>query len=456
MSTCTRPAFASRPRRLPACILLAAALTALAAFLGPRATADQPPGSQGKSIEQITEGIQKLRGLRFTKTVPVVVKTPQEATQMAIADFERKYSAHQLWLEGIVGAQLGLYPAGTDIKQETVRLLKREMAGFYDPHTRQMVMVEATTGKPGASPDADELVRKGDSQAEVVLAHELTHALQDQHFDLDHKLDALSDSDDGLLALKCVAEGDATLTAYGYVTGRMDDSALAALLLHLSQLPPVLAEQLKETPEAIATAIAFQYSQGAAFVARAFRRGGWPAVNDLYRNPPQSSRQIMEPELYFDHRAALAKIGIGGYSELLSGWRAADHNTLGALFIGAILKAHLAKDSRDLEVIHHWLGDRMEILEKGDAVAVIWIVVFDDAVSAVRFDKAYSAVLDKLPSEPPHRAETNANAVLVIVGPPARQFSELAPAIWKATTIKASGAFASQPAPEIASAGKGQ
>ncbi len=104
----TRPAFASRPRRLPACILLAATVAALAAFPGPRATADQPRAGRGKSIDQIREGVQKLRGLRFNTTVPVVVKSPKEATEMAVADFERKYSEHQLWLEGIVGAQLGL------------------------------------------------------------------------------------------------------------------------------------------------------------------------------------------------------------------------------------------------------------------------------------------------------------------------------------------------------------
>ena len=74
-----------------------------------------------------------------------------------------------------------------------------------------------------------------DITGEMILAHELTHALQDQHFHLEHMMDAVKDNDDRDLALKALAEGDATLSGFGYVNGKLDNATINTILLRLGR-----------------------------------------------------------------------------------------------------------------------------------------------------------------------------------------------------------------------------
>jgi len=84
----------------------------------------------------------------------------------------------------------------------------------------------------------------------------------------------------------------------------MDDSTADALANNLKQLPQALAVQAPNTPEGLSVPLLFQYSDGVRFVAEAYRRGGWPAVDALYRKPPESTHQILHPALYFDRKRA--------------------------------------------------------------------------------------------------------------------------------------------------------
>ena len=78
----------------------------------------------------------------------MVLKTPNEVEQMVLADLHRDYSDEQLDADGKAGAMLGLFPPGIDLKAETVKLLKSQIAGFYDPHEKEMVLVEGATPVP--------------------------------------------------------------------------------------------------------------------------------------------------------------------------------------------------------------------------------------------------------------------------------------------------------------------
>src|SRR5271166_6582664 len=101
--------------------------------------------TQAGNVEQ---GIQRIRQLSFKQHVPLVLKTPNEVEQTVLADLHRDYSDEQLDADGKAGAVLGLYPLGIDLKAETVKLLKSQIAGFYDPHEKEMVLVEGATPVP--------------------------------------------------------------------------------------------------------------------------------------------------------------------------------------------------------------------------------------------------------------------------------------------------------------------
>ncbi len=176
-----------------------------------------------KQVATTEAGIQDLRQLRFKQPVPIIVKTPTEAESMMETDMMRDTTDNRLKADAVAGALTGLYPAGLDLKAASLKLLKSQVAGFYDPHGKEMVLVEGGDDI-GIWNSAAQFMIQRDVVGEMLLAHELTHALQDQNFDLGANLDKVKDNDDRTLALKSVAEGDATIAGFAYAAGRMDNA----------------------------------------------------------------------------------------------------------------------------------------------------------------------------------------------------------------------------------------
>ncbi len=385
-----------------------------------------------KKADQIVAGIQEIRQLSFNKSVPLVVKTPDEVEQMVIKDIERDYTDAQLDADGRAGAMLGFFPPGINLKAETVKLLKSQIAGFYDPHDKQMVLVEGAY-RLGLWDRMLEFIMQRDLVGEMLLAHELTHALQDQNFALQGKLDKLKDNGDRELALKSVAEGDAMLAGFAYIMGRMDSSVADDLAAHLHGLPQQFADESKDVPPGLAIPLIFQYSEGVRFVARAYDRGGWAAVDRLYSDPPLSTQQISEPALYFEHRTLPREVALAGYQSVLKGWDKVDEDTYGELSLRIILQLALGQHAPEVMLAREWAGDRMAILAKGPNVTVVWMIVFRDRDGAAKFATVYRSVLDKLSEPDPHIVQLGGDAVMVVVGGGALDFDRLGPAVWKAT-----------------------
>jgi hypothetical protein len=426
-------------RRLCWPICAVAALILLRGCAYSLVNGDRVNSQQAAKIET---GIQNIRQLRFKQPVPLVVKTPDEAESMMEADMMRDYTDNQLEADAVAGALTGLFPAGLDLKAASLKLLKSQVAGFYDPHGKEMVLVEGGADL-GIWNSAAQFMIQRDVVGEMLLAHELTHALQDQNFDLESSLDKVKNDDDRGLALKCVAEGDATIAGFAYAMGRMDDSISDALANNLKQLPQALAADAPNTPQGLSAPLLFQYSDGVRFVAEAYRRGGWSAVDALYRNPPQSSHQILHPSLYFDSNAPTPRIVLGGYDGIMSGWKKADDDTYGELLLRLILERNLGKQSNELGIASRWIADRMIILQEGRGVNVIWMLAFSDAQTASHFAVVYETLLDRLLGDStPHRIDVRSNVVLVVIGEGADYFETLAPAIWNASAIETGGVTA--------------
>jgi hypothetical protein len=395
-----------------------------------------------KQAAKIEAGIQDFRQLRFKKSVPLVVKTPDQAEAMMETDLMRYYTDNQLEADAVAGAVTGLLPPGLDLKAASLKLMKSQVAGFYDPHGKEMVLVEG-----GADLDiwnsAAQFMIQRDVVGEMLLAHELTHALQDQNFGLEPRLDQLKGDDDRALALKCVAEGDATLAGFAYAVGRMDDSTADALANNLKQLPQALAAEAPDTPAGLSVPLLFQYSDGVRFVAEAYRHGGWSAVDALYRNPPQSSHQILHPELYFDAPAPQPQIELRGYERIMRGWKKVDDNDYGELLLRVILERNLGKQSSEIALASRWMADRMIVLQQSRAINVIWMIAFSDPQTASHFAVVYETLLDRLLGDStPHRIDTNSKAVLIVIGEGADYFDTLAPDIWSASAIESGGVTA--------------
>jgi hypothetical protein len=299
-----------------------------------------------------------------------------------------------------------------------------------------MVLVAGGTNL-GFFTNAAEFVAQHDVGGEMVLAHELTHALQDQHFDLDKKLDQVKNNNDRALALKSVAEGDATLAGYAYVTGRMDASVVDGLLGYLPDIAKELTKEAPDTPEGLSIPLIFQYSDGVRFVAQAYAHGGWKAVDGLYANPPLSTHQIIHPEDYFVHPTPPLSVAVHGYERMMSSWSKVDDDTYGELLLRIILQRNLGKDASEVALAGRWAGDQMIILQSGRQISVIWLLVFAESSTAAKFAAVYTTALDKLLGNTRHEVDYRDCGVLVAIGATAQAMETLEPSIWAESRIGA-------------------
>jgi hypothetical protein len=402
----------------------------------PAATGGAAGGLSQKQADAVEKGIQTVRALKLKHPVPIAARTPEQATRMLESEIEREYTPEQIDSDGRAGAMLGLYPRGIDLKAANLSLLESQVIAFYDFHTKRMVVVSGALTRefPGQPPEVRAKL------AQMILAHEFTHALQDQNFDFGAEDEKLKANGDRSLALHAVAEGDATIAGYAFMLGGINPSLLATLIGNLQSFSQTFTGAAAGVPRGVAQPLIFQYTDGVRFVAQAYQRGGWDAVNRLYRNPPQSTQQILQPRLYYDHPELPDRVAVAGYAPLLRGWHKADEDTLGELGLRIILENTRGMASPDLKLADKWAGDRIVMLRKGKSVGVIWLLALRDAGAAAQFAALYRKVLDRLHRRgTPHRVDTRGAAVLVAVGEPAARFNTLAPVVWKASKITAPG-----------------
>ena len=256
---------------------------------------------------------------------------------------------------------------GNDLRKVSATVFGQGVAGYYDPRTKRLRVVK------GAQTENRVL-------NEITLAHELTHALEDQRFKLNLES---SSSDDAGMANLALVEGSATAVMLTYAERHFSpEQTLGGLFSSLGQdtgnLPPFVEAQL-----------VFPYIQGQRFIQTLYETGGgtWSLVNSAYRfRPPASTEQIMHPDKYLqveqpDRVTLHASPG--------AGWAPVRSGTWGEWATGQLI------GNSDAAV--GWGGDRYELWRRGgddcrapcrdrDALVMRWR--WDDLASARRFEAA--------------------------------------------------------------------
>jgi len=386
--------------------------------------------------------IQLVRDLKLTRPVSFTVITPTALGRMLTRGETGQPSDREISAYGAAGAMIGLFPKGIDLKSASIRAMQSQLLAFYDFNRRRMVVID---GGPFSQAQTSMRRDKGDTLGYLILAHELTHALQDQNFQLGERLRRLHGDADRELALRSVAEGDATLAGWGYARGRMDASTVAMLDRHIEQAERSAAAGASNSAMAAYAYFNFPYSEGVRFVGAAYRRGGWAAVDALYRNPPQSTQQIIDPALYFSHPLPPLQVNVAGYERPLPQWRRDDSDVIGELGLQVILQRAFGMNAPEAALARRWAGDRIVVLRRGKQYGVIWMIAFRYADSARRFGVTYARLLRRIPGDTP-QIDARSRAVLVMLGFGAPL--DAAP-IWRASTILGGGARPSDAPPAM-------
>lgn len=376
----------------------------------------------------VERGIERARGLRFTAPVPAHVLDDAAVARLLDEELTRSYQPGDLERLQAVYTRLGLLPADRPLRQAVLALYQNQLAALYDPRTKVLAIRLEGLERASTGSGMVGFVTGRDLVGEMLVAHELTHALQDQHFGLPIEVPRITDADgDRLLAHKALIEGDATLAAFAYLlTAPLDAPTATVLSDQLGSLPADLASQLPDVPDVLRTALAFQYQAGAAFVAMAFTRGGWPAVDDVYRDLPASSEQILHPARYFDHRDPPIAIALAGTEDLeVGGWTRSVEDTLGEVDIRVLARRGFDPLRADA-IADGWGGDRLRALARGDDVLVVWLTAWDTVADAVDFAAAMVTLV------PEAAVERRDERVLVLVGPaPAATAAN----VWRRSTV---------------------
>jgi hypothetical protein len=331
-----------------------------------------------------------VRGLGFDAPVPAAVLSREEIVATVAGEIEQSYAPGDIERLEKVYARLGLLPAGTRLRPVLQRLYEQEGAGFYDPRTKRLVLARSALHMGGLGVDLVGRLTGRDLVGEFLVAHELTHALQDQHYGMRTEPEPLIDGHgDADLARHALLEGDATLAGFAYLFGRpLDRSTISTIEGQLRAVPGELATKYPDVPEVVRASVAFQYDDGTAFAGWALADGGWPAVDRVHADPPASTEQVLHPARYFATRDRPVTIALGGTEALeRSGWTRILEDTLGELQI-RVLAERAVPRPRALRVADGWGGDRLRAFSRGDALALVWMTAWDSPAEATEFAQA--------------------------------------------------------------------
>ena len=358
-----------KPRRILA--------TLAATLLAAGAVAQEPPPGPADLINGLLAGLMGFKevspaelqaevadvgGVAFKAPVPLDFITPGQLSAYLKEVLDDEYPQSRADADARLLIALDLLPPGTSLRALRARLLEDNVAGFYDerPGRKKLFAVsEDRTMTPSN---------------QIVLAHELRHALQDQYIDVHRSVpDSVGDFDDRRVAFMALLEGDATMVMERFLmqrlgvpasTAPLDLAAAGFATPPLPGVPPVLRDHL-----------IVPYLAGRDFVRALHERGGWPAVRKAWSEPPRSTEQVLHPEKYLageePRRVAGQKTPAGG--------RLIQEGVLGE----ALTRTLLGEGSDAAAA--GWGGDLYQVWDVGGRTLVVWRTEWDTAAEGREF-----------------------------------------------------------------------
>jgi hypothetical protein len=256
--------------------------------------------------------------------------------------------------EGFALERWGMIPPGTDYKALMVDVLTDQVAGYYDPETKKLTISRSAGDDP--------------AWAEMVLAHEIDHGLQDQSFDLHRFEDLPSSEGDAAAARHALVEGDGIAVMIEVMLARRRarvdwaNPEIATAIEKSMSAPGIASDGLDRAPLAIREAMLFPYRAGFGFIAALRRRQPWSAVDAAFARPPRSTEQILHPERYLaDDPPIPIAIKVPA---ALPGYAIAHSTVWGELGFDIFLRSHGVDAVVAAEAAAGWGGDRAVVFTR--------------------------------------------------------------------------------------------
>ena len=318
------------------------------------------PGPTPPEIATVEHQVEAVRGLTYVRPVAVDPITQSQMDAKLSRSFDASYPAAFFDRRSKAWQTIGVIPPGASLRAALLKFQTGQVVGFYDPDTGKLVYIGST---------------QLDLTQKFTLAHELTHAIDDQHFNL-RRLNAFGRS--------CSDESE--MAALGAVEGSAQYFAYQVLLRFPDNLPPGDGGgggSLDGVPPFLTALELWPYTAGQAFITALFARGGLPAVNQAIRHLPSSTEQVMHPGLYPNDTPQPVDVPDLG-PKLGAGWHDLDVEQVGEEWLKEMLALRLDSDTA-AGAAAGWDGGIYRAWSDGSRRAVVLKTVWDKPGDAADF-----------------------------------------------------------------------
>ncbi len=331
--------------------------------------------------DSVLKEMSELTGLPVKGPLKKEIVGRPEIRKYLVENLHQEMSPQDLHVQEATLQAFGLVSRDFDLENFLIAFYTEQAAGFYDPVRKTMFIAD------WPAPEEQRLA----------LAHELTHALQDQNFDLDKFLHAQRANDDATNARQAVVEGYAT-AAMMAMLAPVDLTAMPLLEPILEQ---VIHSQFDEFPN-FSTApfffrfeALFPYIHGLTFMQRGLQGGGWKKLNAVFDDPPTATKEIFDPALYFEKKP-LPPISLPRPQALgrAQGLQFLSENTMGEMGYYALL-AQFISENEAKSIGEGWLADRYLLYERpGEKTyALLARTRWNSTETALAFFRDYHEIL---------------------------------------------------------------
>ncbi|HYL96143.1 MAG TPA: hypothetical protein VET69_10090 [Terriglobales bacterium] len=304
-----------------------------------------------RSVDQILAFASRDSGLPIRRPVKRALVSREQAMKYIQGRMGNDQDAQRLQRSALVLKKFGLLPSNFDLQAFLLALLREQVAGYYDPKAKTVNLLDWV--------DAD--IQK------PVLAHELTHALQDQDSNLDHwlkdgppseKKDPDVQDDEAVAARQAVSEGQAMVVLTDYELEPMGKTILdapeivAAMKAGVTSGSPIF----ESAPLYIKDSLAFPYTYGLDFERMLLQKKGKEAAfAEVLQHPPLNTREVMQPAVYLAgehlpplHPPKLEKV-------LGKSWQKIDVGAVGEFDISVMVEQYASEEAAR-QVWPQWRG----------------------------------------------------------------------------------------------------
>lgn len=341
------------------------------------------PDAALNSTEEILKVVSRLRELDIKRSVKSSLKTKDEIEQSVIRDMDENTPAEEFEATQKTLVKLGLISKSFRLRDYVVKLLREQVAGFYEPKTQEFYLAAWL-------PISDQ---------KRVIAHELVHALQDQHFNLRRFEKWPKGDSDAELAAHALVEGEATLVMIEY---DFEQQGLKLDMTKIGSLTDGLSDQdgdkdaktypvFANAPRVLKENLQFPYFYGAAFVGAVLKNRSWKLLDRTYERLPGSTEQIMHPERFLtpDNPVVIDIPDLSG--ALGPDWQKTDADVNGEFGYLVALAEFIPRPAARTAAAG-WGGDRYALYENKatSELVLVQYTTWDAESDAKEFFDAYS------------------------------------------------------------------